>query len=411
MKLLIFTYAPAGLGHLRVTEALVGSRPKNSPYILLGSSDRFMRWVHRFTSINPVGKFIFLKIQYGYLEDIFTKIYRGFLVLFSGSIYKQFKDIIQRSLGNDNVWIIATHFGLAHQIGAVKDRLIRETGRGVRLIVQVTDDTPQHIWCVRGADLTFVPSHLVEGKLHTYAKSQGFDLATEVIPYPISVALTETLSRSKDSRYTALADQTKVVRVAIPISGAAVGLGYMSTLIRKMSLLSRRFEFWILVKKSPFTEMFRSSIGKLPGVNLLVGQDDTEMVSLYDQLYRERLIHLEVTKPSEQAFKAILSPDVVGGSILLLVNPVGRQEVDNLKFLARHGLLMSEKTGPSSRAIKLPASPGRAAEMIVRSLESGLLASLARPRLRFSQESWDLGEIGPAGARQFWTKSAKKLGK
>jgi hypothetical protein len=411
MKLIIFTYAPAGLGHLRVTEALVESRPKESPYILLGSVDRFMTWIHRFTSINPVGKYFFLKIQYGFLEDVFTRVYRSFLTLFSGSIYRQFKDIIVRSSSDDEVWIVATHFGMAHQIGAVKQKLIEETGRSVKLIVQVTDDTYQHIWCVRGADLTFVPSSFVKAKFQSYAQKENIEFVGEVIPYPISPVLCQKISGTQEPRSKALASQSGVVRVAIPISGAAVGLGYLTALVKEINKLSQRFEFWILVRKSPFTEMFRSSVAKQLGVNLLVGKDDMEMITLYEQLYQDQLIHLEITKPSEQLFKAILTPDLVGGCLLWLTSPVGRQERENLKFLERHGLLALSSPQPSTRAIRLPQSPDRAAKMMTQALESGLLENLTKNSYRFAEGSRWSNEVGADGTRQFWIKTAEKLDK
>lgn len=408
---MIFTYAPAGLGHLRVTDALVESRPQNTPYILLGSIDRFMTWIHRFTSINPIGKFIFQKIQYGLTEDIFTTVYRKFLILSSGPLYRQLLDIIERNPGNDEVWIVATHFGMAHQIGAIKQKLIKTTGRMVRLIVQVTDDTSQHIWCVRGANLTFSPSKYVKEKFEAYAQSKGIEFVCEVIPYPISSMLTGFLPKSVGTRHKVFTVETGTIRVAIPISGAAVGLGYLTTLVKELGNLSIRFEFWVLVKKTPFTEMFIANMGKLSRVNILVGKNDIEMITLYELLYEKNLIHLEVTKPSEQAFKAILSPDRVGGSILLFNTPVGRQETENMEFLERHGLLSTGESVTFPRAIKLPESPMEAANFIVEAVESGLFARMTADNFRFSNETLKSGEVGADGARLFWKISQERLGK
>lgn len=411
MKLLIFTYAPAGLGHLRVTDALVDTRPERSPYILLGSIDRFMTWIHRFTSINPIGKFIFLKSQYGLAEEIFTNVYRYFLTVNSGAIHQQLLNIIERNPGRSEVWIVATHFGMAHQIGAIKGQLMSETGRVIRLIVQVTDDTSQHIWVVRGADLTFTPSNFVKEKFAIYAKIKGIPFSCEVIPYPLSSILTEPLSKNLGSRHTALSDGAGIIRVAVPISGAAVGLNFLFTMIKSLGALSKRFEFWVIVKRTPFTEMFRTSIKLLPRVNLLVGKNDAEMITLYEMLYEKNLIHLEVTKPSEQAFKAILSPRFVGGSILLLTSPVGRQEAENIEFLDRHGLLSMAGSITYPRAIKLPHNPSEAAQFLMWALESGLLARMTSEKFRFSSETLKSGEVGADGARQFWKKAERKLGK
>ena len=411
MKLMIFTYAPAGLGHLRVTEALVETRPEKTAYILLGSVDRFMTWIHRFTSINPIGKFIFLQSQYGLAEDIFTTLYRKFLVFSSGSLFKQLKDIVVRSSDKDEVWIIATHFGMAHQIGAVKERLMLETGRVVRLIVQVTDDTSQQIWCVRGADLTFVSSKYIKGKLDAYAKATGIDFVSEVIPYPLSAVLTSKLPKGLGDRHMVLAEDSGTIKVAIPISGAAVGLEYIFKLVKALNSLSKRFEFLILVKKSPFTKKFISFVRKLDGAKALVGINDSEMISLYELLYKNNLVHLEITKPSEQAFKAILGPERVGGSLLLLTSAVGRQEIENMEFLERHGLLSATELTAHPRAIKLPGEPMKAAEFILWGVESGLFARMTAKNFRFSNESLKSGEIGADGARQFWEKTVRKFGK
>ena len=408
---MIFTYAPAGLGHLRVTDALVESRPKNSPYILLGSIDRFVTWIHRFTSINPIGKFIFLKSQYGFFEDLFVLLYRKFLVFNLKTIHRQIRDIIERSPGGDEVWIIATHFGMAIQIGAIKQKLIKETGRMVRLIVQVTDDTSQHIWCIRGSDLTFVPSKHVKEKFVAYAKTKGIPFEGEVIPYPLSTMLTKRIPKGMGHRHKAFTETTGTIKIAVPISGAAVGLGYLTTLIRELGALSKRFEFWVLVKKSPFTEMFISAMTNLPRTNVLVGKNDIEMITLYELLYEKNLIHLEVTKPSEQSFKAIITPSRLGGSALLFTAPVGRQEIENIDFLERHGLLSTVGSITYPRAVTLLDDPINAAKQIWEGVESGLFSRMTANNFSFSKSTLESGEIGGDGATQFWKKTLRKFGK
>lgn len=406
---MIFTYAPAGLGHLRVTDALVESRPKDTSYILLGSIDKFVTWIHRFTSINPVGKYIFLKSQYGLAEDLFTNFYRGFLRITAGFLRKQLLDIIQRNPGNDEIWIVATHFGMAHQIGAIKKRLMIETGRVIRLIVQVTDDTSQKIWVVRGSDLTFAPSQHVKAEFEAYAKTKNINFVCEVIPYPICNLLTRALPKSLGQRNETFLEGNGTIRVAIPISGAAVGIGDLNLLVKELGFLSKRFEFWVLVKKSPFTELFIMMIQRLPRVKVMVGKNDAEMITLYELLYEQNLIHLEVTKPSEQAFKAILRPDLVGGSILLFTASVGRQEVDNMAFLERHGLLAMPGSITYPRSVKLPENPSEAAKYIIWALDSGLFARMSADNFRFSNEALQSGEVGADGADQFWKKAIEIL--
>jgi len=70
--MVIFTYAPAGLGHLRVTDALYHGLPDGVDPIILGSQDSFIRLAHRFTSIHPIARYIFEWAQHGALTEIFT---------------------------------------------------------------------------------------------------------------------------------------------------------------------------------------------------------------------------------------------------------------------------------------------------------------------------------------------------
>lgn len=57
--LIIFAYAPAGLGHLRVTDALYQGLPKdiNTP-LILGSQDETITYLHRLMSLNPLISFL-----------------------------------------------------------------------------------------------------------------------------------------------------------------------------------------------------------------------------------------------------------------------------------------------------------------------------------------------------------------
>ena len=408
MKLLIFTYAPAGLGHLRVTDALVDSRPKKYPYIMLGSYDKFITNIHRFTSTNSIAKWIFTTLQYGLLEDIFTVISRWLLIKSSGKIYKQFKEIVAQQKGVDEILVVATHFGMAHQIGEIKDRLMKETGIKIRLVVQVTDDTSQHIWCIKGANLTFVPSNDTRNELAAYAEKKKMNLKFSVIPYPICPTLTKPISSGSEKRQATFESVDMPINVAIPISGAAVGQTFIANLVKIMLTKSSRFHFWVLVRKAVYTEMFLSKLSTLPHVRLITGNNDNEMISLYELLYQENLMHLEITKPSEQSFKAILSPNLIGGSLLLFTSPVGRQEYENVEFLKRQELMLgTRKLIP--RAIRLPDDPKLASDFIMWGVDSGLFSRMSSEKYKFSDESLKSGEVGSDGAYKFWEVVEKEF--
>ncbi|HEX8924078.1 MAG TPA: hypothetical protein VF828_05095 [Patescibacteria group bacterium] len=414
MRLLVFTYAPAGLGHLRVTGALVYSRPKDFPYVLLGSSDQFISKIHRFTSINPIARSIFEASQYGLIEDVFTPFLVWMYRRSSYQIYKRLIEIIEEYPDLTDVTVVATHFGLAHQIGEIKERVKKETGVTINLVVQVTDDTSQHIWVVKGADLTMVPSVLAKNRLLDYAKLKGIVFNCEVSPYPLSPLLTEAVPEREGSReHTFNKNEGDQINVIVPISGAAVGLGYLSNYLMELDKLSKRFHFLVVAKRSSATRKFLSDIGRLRWVELITGRNDNEVVRIYEKTYQENLIHIEVTKPSEQSFKALIPPALVGGSLLLFTNPVGRQEVENLNFLKRHSLLPNlADSGEISlvqkkfipRGLTLPSDPVMAARFTIWCLDSGLFEKMASSKYKFAVESYMTSEIGYNGAWLFWEK-------
>lgn len=406
VKLIIFTYSPTGLGHLRVTDALAGARPKDRSYVILGSFDKWMNWMHRVSSINPIAKYIFLSSQKGLFEDILTYVYRYFLVLTSASVYKQIIDIIKNNPDVEDFQIVATHPGLAHQIGAIKEKLAKDTGKKISFIVQVTDDTYQHIWLIRGADLTIVPSHFVKEKFDKYAKEQKIKFVAEVVPYPIDNTLTNLLPTDK-KRIDTFADTVNPINIVVPISGAAVGLPYLIDLIRRLVKLSGRFKFWVIVRKASYTDFFVRMLLNIPGVNVVIGDDDNQMISLYELVYQQNLIHIEITKPSEQAFKAIIEPSRVGGSILLLAAPLGRQETENIEFLQRHNLVANiDKltTGQSFflRSLILGSNAAVAAENIQKCVSGGIFKNMVDDNFSFASESVESGEVGADGASVFW---------
>ncbi len=413
MKLLVFTYAPAGLGHLRVTGALVKSKPKDLSYVLLGSNDKFMTSIHRFTSVNPVARKIFENSQYGLAEDIFTKIYVWVLRRSTQAMFSKLLEIIDEHPGVTELTVVATHFGMAHQIGEIKELITKQTGVKVNLVVQVTDDSSQHIWCIKGADITMVPSAQTKDELSEYAKQKKIEFNCVVSPYPLSPLLIEKIPYKEGERSHAFQKgENDQINIILPISGAAVGLSYHASLMNALDKLSNRFHFLVVAKRSSATRDFLMKISRMKWVELITGRNDNEVVRLYEKTYQENLIHIEITKPSEQAFKAMISPSLVGGSILLFTTPVGRQEFDNINFLKRHCLLpLGDKESGNNlisngecipRGIRLPSDPEVAAKFIMWCLEKGLFLKMSDSKFEYSPKSLMTGEINEKGAWLFW---------
>jgi hypothetical protein len=344
--LIIFTYAPAGLGHLRVVNALSEGLEDKKSLVLLGASDKNIEAIHKFTSINLIARAMMEYVQRSFLQTLSTKLYRNYLRSSSYKLYDKINEIIDERIHCPKTIVFAcTHFGLAHQLSVIKEKLEKERSVHIILAVQVTDDSPQYIWYVPGSDVIFVPSIRTKETLEAYAvKSKLPSVNIEVVPYPVNPLLGEQLS---DSRKQARKNQLNsvsndTVNIAIPISGAAVSMFFYQHLIKSLSSKSRDCKFHVVSKLAPFTNQFLDSVKNLDNVKIYVSSYDREVVDLYDEMYQKEIISLEVTKPSEQAFKALFSSDQIGGSILLFSDPVGRQESDNLAFLRSHGMIFTE---------------------------------------------------------------------
>ena len=177
--------------------------------------------------------------------------------------------------------------------------------------------------------------------------------------------------------------------------------------------------------------MFFGKLRNNPNVQLAIGANAKQTVNYYESLfYQPFRPGVEITKPSEQAFKSILKPTERGGVILLLTNPVGRQEKDNLNFLLRHDLVPDQKhqeklfsilltnhiltnnelsywTYRAShwRGIRLPNDPADAARYIINLKKSGILLSM------LSYVSHKKKELTSDGVKQIWQEIDAFLGK
>jgi hypothetical protein len=327
------------------------------------------------------------------------------------------------------ILVVSTHFGLAHKLAVIKKRLEKEKQVRVVLVVFVSDDTFQHIWYVDGADLLVVASNFIKRKYAAYGKSMGKSERIEVIPYPLNPQRAKKLgAREMADKKNQLHPKGKnLVRVSIPVSGAAVGTLYFSHLIASLRKKSERFHFNIVSKDAPFTKSFLSEMNGKPWVDLHVGKKDRETVDLYDDLLDKEVISLEVTKPSEQAFKALLGTQSRGGVILLFAEPVGSQEFDNLDFLERHKLIPSkeanaqlwEMTGNGAgtdpalrkrlfeesrtwRGVRLPKGSQRSADFIWWMLESGMFARMISNNRSLKVRDGKKGILGSNGVEEFW---------
>ncbi len=186
-NLLILTYAPAGLGHLRITDALYDGLPKIVNPVVLGSQDKSIETIHRLTSIQPIGRAIFDWLQTGPLARQANRLYRYSLRMNTGVVYQEMVQLIEERLDPPKkILVVATHFGLAHKLAVIKERLQKEKGVRIALVVFVSDDTFQHIWYVDGADLLGVTSSFIKRKYAAFGESLGQAVRIEVVSYPLN---------------------------------------------------------------------------------------------------------------------------------------------------------------------------------------------------------------------------------
>jgi hypothetical protein len=430
--LTIFTYAPAGLGHLRVSHSLYeGLTPGITP-ILIGSHDKSITYIHRLLSIHPVTRALFELGGKGFGEDIFTFFYRIFLRSRTKVLLEQIETVIEERIDPPTtVLIIATHFGVAHQIGALKETLEKKKRVRVILVVQVTDDHPHHIWFVPEADLTFVPSERTRVKILEYGKLfYKKEIHCEVIAYPISLILRGSLSSAEmeDKMHQVTWGMENPINVMVPISGAAVGTRYYRKIIDELYRRSHRFSFHVVSKNVPYTKQFLSDMTDRAFVSLSVYSQDTDVVDAYQKAYLTKLFSFEITKPSEHAFKSLYACDERGSSLLLFTDPVGLQERDNLAFLQRHNLIPSAKdqelmyklaknnetegrqmddlrhTAATWRGICLPKDPSESASFILWCLKTGIFIQMMNCNLLPNPKDPRASELRSDGVISFWEK-------
>lgn len=399
----VLAYTTAGLGHLRVTNALFEAAPKDISPVLLRSKDHFAVTLHRLTSIHPLARKFMEWSQRGMAEIFFSYSYSKMAHLSSKRIFDELSTLVEEDFNiTKELVIVCTHFGLAHEISGMKEKLAKKLNCSVRLVVVVTDASPQKVWVVSKADLTFVPSLSVGKTLETYAMARGWNFKFEVISYPLNPSLSEKLSSGeyKNRLEQANPKSNTRIHVLIPISGAAVSLLYYENLIRELHQKEKRFFFYIVSKEDMYTYQFLRRMGKYDFVSIVKSTSSREIVTFYSELLSSSIFSLEVVKPSEQAFKALLPTDTKGGVILLFSNPVGRQEYDNLSFLKNHNLI-------PKRAILLTGDAKKDTQIVFEKLNNSDFLEMIKQSKHMNNEG--SVELSSDGAKEFWKRIVKLL--
>ncbi|OGM56776.1 hypothetical protein A3A50_04195 [Candidatus Woesebacteria bacterium RIFCSPLOWO2_01_FULL_38_20] len=427
--LIIFTTSPTGLGHIRVMDALKDGLPTDTKSVEIGIENISAAKIHSLGSRVP----FFTKVTEFYqtnpiAETIFTKFYINYLKKGKKEVLTKFSELSDK-FPNQKSWVVvSTHYALAYPITFSRNVIEKKFGVKLTICVVMTDDSPQKIWAIPDTDLIFCPSEATKNIIGKFLKNQTLPKLS-VVSFPVSPKLTRKLDKFEIQKIEDQMDpeKQKSLHIEIPISGAAVQLDFFQKLIKSLS--QDKFEFTVVGQKTIYSQTFFDEIRKFPKVQISIGSDTRQTVDLYESLfYQASKPAVEITKPSEQVFKAILKPTELGGVVLLLTPPIGRQEKDNLQFLVRHDLLpnnelqkdledhllISENLPAEDqaqwlyrashwRAIRLPFEPKKAATFIKNLKSSGILLSM----LSYVPEGRP--ELTSNGVSQIWEEIDKYL--
>jgi hypothetical protein len=408
-------------------DALKDGIPKGVKATVLASSDESLRLIHRISSVHPLTRRIMEFIQSGLPQIIFAFGYRIYLRSNVKGVRENLRELIKDKQAK-KLLIVATHFGFAHQVAAVKKGLEKQTGCKIYLVVHVTDDSPQFIWYIDGADLLMVTSEYVRKGLLEYGRRRHFPpTKIEINPCPLNPSLLVPLTGEEMANKRAQADAGSGVpiEVLVPISGAAVGTEYVTDLMARLHQKSNRFVFQVVTKIAPYTKKFLTELEGKDYIKVYASDDDKKVVDLYQEVIRKNTVLLEITKPSEQAFKAVLPPTSQGGVMMMFTQPVGRQEYENLYYLIRRKLVptlqessklweeveegkeyAAGSTPNLEAGIKMPFGSKTGAEFIWWCLNNGIFTEMLQSDRSAKKKAFP-NEINGEGAKLFWEKTAE----
>jgi hypothetical protein len=423
---IILTTVPTGLGHIRVTNALREGLPKETHAEIIGVEDPAVETLYHLISTNYFLRKMFEFTQNNKTaERLITNLLRFHQNKSIDAVLHEITQIIQKNPAIKKLVIVSTHAFIGDKI----QKLINRNRFPVEVFhaLIVTDDSPQRFWMV-SANITFVPSYKTKKAMENLYTGDNLKIPRiEVAPYPINPHFTEKLPPhilfNKIEQLDPINPQR--ARICIPVSGAAVQLEYYQKIIEELTGEEttnnfREFAFSIVTRVGNYTKPFIEQFKNNPQVIFHIGASDLHTVDLYDELYEQLSPpSLEITKPSEQAFKVLTTPDTKGGPILLLTDPVGKQEYDNLDYLERFGFLPSQKiheeiyerlitsrvvlTEPpftnanTWRTLRLPQDPYKATRVIINGLKSGLFKQMQNYKKYEPTQ-----ELSPHGVKIIW---------
>lgn len=358
----IFPTVATGLGHIRVTRAIIESLSGSGPIYLFEAKKSLAESLHKISSSGVVARKLLVWSQSGALENFFSLIFKIFLRLKARSVVVDLARYLEK-IPNKKCVLVCTHFGVCWQIASQIKSLQLGLNKEIKIVLVVTDDSPQKMWAVP-VDVIFCPSHKTAVAI---SKSLPRKSKTKIVVsnYPLATCFESRLEKEDiQAKVDQIQGISRRTNICIPVSGASVHLGWYQAFINSVRENLKSAHFVVIVRESKSNKKFIRWCSERDGfIELIKAKKDWDLISLYQKAYTDMVFSFEVTKPSEHIFKARLPFGCRGGVILLLAPPVGRQEYDNLKFLKVNGYL-------EKKAFILPTDPSSAADNFVDKMRS-----------------------------------------
>jgi hypothetical protein len=278
--------------------------------------------------------------------------------------------------------------------------------------------------------MLFVPSEFIKEWMENYLHALSLPTLPKIIvnPYPVSPLLSKKLEKTDFEKklYQVVQRKKKRMRIILPISGAAVQLTFLKDVITVLTKKSQT-DITVVARDSSYTKPFLRWCAQNERVHVLADTYDWDVVASYEYAYRRNVYALEISKPSEQAFKVLLDPIKRGGVIMLFSTPVGSQEYDNVAFLKRHGFIPHDEDArildmlyrrnkkdeitpeflsraKNWRGIMLPYSGKVAGRAILRLKRAGIFQAM----MEYQRKNTEL-EVKDNGVELFWDRIEKEI--
>lgn len=427
----------AGLGHNRVRQAISEAISLNGVRHRVDEitvKDMLASHAHGMGSNNKLAKWWTETIQQSVpLQRIIAGPYNEAILRHDAEVVVRAAQTFLDRCQNNEILLIAFHPDIAYNLCFFKTQLARRYNKNIRIAVYMTDHLlkPQYPWYQIDADFLIVPDHesgvQALSQLEYWEKTmqgkrpEGVSGIPKIIevPYPIDPRLVQPLDRdSYQRRLERLrSDNGERLRMVMPLGGSAPQTKFMRSFAAG---LVNTMDISTVAKATDSLVDFLSELRDL-GVGVKAALESNEVLDLFIRTIETLLPEFFVTKPSEQTNLTLATPRQVGGGIVLLTEPVGDQEKQNLRWLQKRGLIPSDRDAELLdqhllrlrmdkleelrskarhwRGLRLPSDSAQAVRFVLAARNFGIFEAMGnyQPATPSTETVWN-------GAQIFWQK-------